>query len=528
MGDRTRLRRLAPLLLLVWWLTPSLSLARPLVVASKKFPENALLAEALAQLLEQRGLSVERKLNMGNTALVFENLKHGNVDVYPEYSGTAQQFLSASHEIEQRTPAAVRRFVEAELRRRHELFWGPPLGFNNTYAIAVRAKLAQQHQLETISDLAAFSHQGGLRFVFTHEFLARQDGWKPLAKRYDLKAEPRAVEHGIAYELLATSQADAMEVYSTEGLIAVNDVVLLQDDLRHFPPYDAAYVYGSAVGTNADALMAINSLAGRLTDERMRQLNHLVEVEGRSIPLVANQLLSEERLLAKSAMTQPAATGKAGFWRLLETQPDLLLSRIRQHLWLTLLALMASACVGIPLGYGATRKRWLGFVSLSGANIVQTVPSLALLVFMIPVATLLSRLTSGLADAMELAALGSLFLYGVLPIIRNTKDGLQAVDPAITDAATGLGMDRAQIARQVLLPLAAPFIIAGLRTSVVIGTGAATLAAFIGAGGLGEAIISGLAVQNYAEVLTGAVPAALLAIAFDAGFALLQRRFRYP
>lgn len=526
--------------------SPSLAATQPVVVASKKFPESVLIGEILAQLLEARGVPVERKLRMGNTALVFENLKHGNVHIYPEYTGTAKQFVAPdatsvakanAEKPDPNLPADIRRLVESELQTRFGLTWGPPLGFNNTYALAVRNEFAKQHGLRSVSELARLSQTTGVRFVSTHEFLARNDGWSPLSAFYNLKGAPRGVEHGIAYELLAKGEADVTEVYATEGLIAANDVTVLEDDRRFFPPYDAAFLYGQRVAGDAVVVGAILSLADRFSDARMRALNQLVEVKGQDEAEVAKQFLRSEQLVrdARAIHSGDSRVGSLtessappGFWKLLTSERGKVLQRIGQHLWLTLIALATSATVGIPLGYFATRRKWLSALALGGSNIVQTIPSLALLVFMIPAATALGRTTSAWADAMEIAALLALFLYGLLPIVRNTKDGIIGVDSAVVDAARGLGMNPRQIAAHVLLPLAAPFIVAGLRTSAVIGTGSATLAAFIGAGGLGEAIISGLSVQNYGEVLTGAVPAAGLAMLFDAGFGLLQLKFKRP
>ena len=510
------------LVLLVLLLTAPAA-GKPLVIASKKFPENVLLAELLAQLSEARGIEVERRYNLGNTALVYDNLRQGNVDVYPEYTGTAQQFLDLTPASE---PATVRRNVTSALLARESLTWGPPLGFNNTYVLAARADFAKKHSLETMSDLAKLSRKAdALRMVTTHEFLARTDGFPALAKRYGIEGRPRGVEHGLAFELLRDNLADVTEVYSTEGLIHAYPLTLLRDDQGFFPPYEAAFLYSPRFAESAVAVGAVASLAGRLGDTTMRRLNHQVEVQGVPHAEVARQFLVAEQLVKDSAATAAPTTPHVsrktlGFFGLLKADQALVWKRFWEHLWLTLVALLASSAVGIPLGYLATRRRWLSSLALGGSGLVQTVPGLAMLVFMIPLATALGRWLQ--TDAMRAAALIVLFLYGLLPIVRNTKQGVQGVDSAVLDAASGLGMTRWQRLRHVELPLALPYILAGVRTSAVIGTGAATLAAFIGAGGLGEAIISGLSVQNYDEVLTGAVPAAALALLLDGGFGLLQ------
>lgn len=484
------------------------------VVASKKFPESALLAEILAQRLENQGLTVERRLDLGNTAVVFESLRHDTVDVYPEYSGTAVEFLGVAAN----TPRErVRQSVEAVLRRDFDLCWGPPLGFENSYALAAREAFAQAHSLETVSDLAQLVDQSGARLGFTHEFLARADGWPGLAKAYGMHAEPKGVEHGMAYTLIDEGELDVTEVYTTEGLLHAHPLRVLRDDRGFFPPYEAAFLYGPKVARSSTALGAIVALAGRFDQATMQRLNFAVEVEHRPIPDVASEWLAKQGL--GSAQQQPGPLRqRAGFWDFM-AQPKTW-SRVVRHVWLTCLAVLFGMLVGIPLGVAATRNKTFAGVVLGVASTLQTIPSLALLVLVIPLATFVATLTH--ADAMVVAALVALFAYSLLPIIRNTKEGLAQVDRAVIDAATGVGMSPWQRLRWVLVPLAAPFLFAGVRTATVIATGSATLAAFIGAGGLGEAIISGLSVQNYGEVLSGAVPAALLALGFDAGLGALQ------
>lgn len=498
------------------------SAAERLVVGSKKFPESALLGEMLAQALERRGVAVERRFNLGNTSVAFEALKRGSIDVYPEYSGTALGLMGLDRE---RTPesqavAVVRR----ELYDRHALVWGPPLGFDNSYAVAVREDFARKHRLRTLSDLASLSRTAPVRFAVSHEFLGREDGYRALARRYGLVGEPESVEHGISYQLLSGGQSDAIDVYTTEGLIFEHRLVVLGDDAGFFPRYEAAYVFARKLERDPRFLACLTELSGTLDDRVMRALNRSVEVEGVPPARVARDFLARAGTAAEPARL---LRKELGFFELLAHDRQAIGGHLVRHLQLTLMAMTLCLLVGLPLGYAATRSGWAASLALGTSGALQTIPSLALLVFAIPiVAALFTPLGLG-ALVLEGAALFALFLYALLPVVRNTKEGLEGVDPAVVEAARGVGMTERQVLGWVRFPLALPVILAGVRTSFVITVGGATLAAFVGAGGLGVPIITGLSVQNFAEVWTGAVPAAALALGSDGAFGLLQRWLRF-
>jgi osmoprotectant transport system permease protein len=496
--------------------------SQPLVVASKKFPESTLLAEILAQALEQRGVRVERRMNLGNTAVAFEALERGSIDVYPEYSGTALGLMNVdrSRALQQPVSQLLRRL----LAQRHSLFWGPELGFNNSYALAVPEAFAKQHELQTLSDLARHSQQRALSAAFSHEFLAREDGYRPLAKRYGLKLTTRGTEHGVAYQLIASGKVDTIDVYSTEGLIAEHKLRVLADDAHFFPPYAAAFMYGPRVAENPAAIGAINDLSGTLSDERMRKLNHALEVESKPLANVARGFWGSTTQGGTNNAPAGVARKRLSFWQLVVVDRDVLLGHLRRHLELTLLAMLLCVAIGVPLGYAASRSTLGATLSLGVSGILQTIPSLALLVLAIPLAAMLLTPLGQGNLALEAAALLSMFFYSLLPVVRNTKEGLVGINPAIIEAATGTGMTPRQVLCWVKLPLALPVILAGVRTAFVITIGTATLAAFVGAGGLGVPIISGLSIQNFTEVWTGAVPAALLALVSDALFSLVQKR----
>ncbi|MEM6455772.1 MAG: glycine betaine ABC transporter substrate-binding protein [Acidobacteriota bacterium] len=487
-----------------------------IVVGSKSFTESRVLGEILAQRIEAVGgarVAVERRANLGGTMIVFRALEAGDIDLYAEYSGTAWATI-LGETAPARDPLRTYLEVQRRLAAQHDLAWRLPLGFSNTYAIAVREAVAARLNLTRISDLAA--RGGDLRSGWSHEFLEREDGYPGLAAAYGLDlAEVRGMEHGLAYEALRSGRIDVTDAYSTDGKLQRFPVRVLEDDRGFFPPYDCAPVVRQAT-LDAHPWLgpALDALAYRLSATRMQQLNDAVESGGRSARDVARDFLAAEGLLGDGAADGRAREATAGDSDRRRDAPLLAFARSRlaptlgltaQHLLLTGVAVVLAVLVAVPLGVLLTRRRALAGPVLQFAGVLQTVPSLALLAFMIPVL--------GLGAP---AAIAALFLYALLPIVRNTTTGIDGVDPALRDAAIGMGLrDRERLMR-VELPLALPTIMAGIRTATVISIGVATLAAFIGAGGLGDPIVTGLQLNDTRLILSGALPAALLAIVADA------------
>jgi osmoprotectant transport system permease protein len=188
-----------------------------------------------------------------------------------------------------------------------------------------------------------------------------------------------------------------------------------------------------------------------------------------------------------------------------------------QHVVLVMASTLIAIAIGVPVGVALTRRPRLARPVLGFANVVQTIPSLALFGFLIPI-----PLLGGIGARTAIVAL---VVYSLLPILRNTHAGIASVDPAVTEAASGLGMTPGQRLRWVELPLALPVVLAGVRIAVVVGIGLATIAAAIGAGGLGVLIFRGVATVDHRLILAGAIPAALLALAFDFGLGLAERRW---
>jgi osmoprotectant transport system permease protein len=461
-----------------------------IVVASKRFNESYILAEMMCQLLETGGFSVERRFGLGGTLVCFEAISHGEIDVYPEYSGTLEQAVLKSDRRIDYDELASR------LRKEYELELLSPFGFNNTYAIAVRQDTAKRLHLRTIGDLAA---RPELRFAFTHEFLNRKDGWPGVARTYGLTATPVGIEHELAYEAMSAGRVDVTDVYSTDGDIEMHHLVLLEDDKGFFPSYLAApLVRASIDGAVRDRL---NALAGRIDDETMRHLNALVIIEGKTFAEVAHGYLQETGLVEGGSVSSRVSS----FW------PQLL-RRTITHLKLTFIALLAGIFIAVPLGAAVFRTRRLARPVIYIAGILQTIPSIALLALMIP-----------LFGIGATPAIVALFLYALLPILRNTAAALFSIDPVLRRVAVGMGLNGWQRLRHVEIPLATPTILAGIKTAAVINIGTATLAAFIGAGGLGEPIVTGLALNNTGLILEGAIPAAILAVLTELLFELLER-----
>jgi osmoprotectant transport system permease protein len=469
-------------------------------IGSKRFTESYILAHVLAQTAQTATTTangnsgkVEVLAGLGNTAIVYAALQVGNIDLYPEYAGTIDQGI-----LKNKTPSSL-----ASLREQLKplgLGVDIALGFNNGYALAMRADRAQALGVRTLSDLAAHPT---LRLGLSNEFIGRADGWPGLAKRYGLPQQPTGLDHGLAYDALSGGQTDVIDIYSTDAKIAHLGLLVLQDDGAYFPRYDAVVLYRLDVPQRfPDAWRALQGLAGSIDEPAMIAMNAKAELQGKSFEVIATEHLSP------SAKTAAAA---AGFWGKL-WGPDLLRLSL-QHLNLVLSSVGLASLIGLPLAMlVAPRARVRGLL-LGFCGLLQTVPSLALLAVLI---AWVERIGS-------LPAMLALTLYALLPIMRNTCTGLAEVPAGLKQASVALGMTHWQSLRLIELPLALPLVLAGIRTATSIAVGTATIAAFIGAGGLGERIVTGLALNDRELLLAGALPAAALALLFEVAFAALAR-----
>jgi len=447
--------------------------------------------------------------------VAFSALQRDAIDVYPEYTGTG--LLAILHDSLAdslaRDPRAVYEHVARVSAQRFGVRWLPPLGFQNTYAVAVRRATAEKYHLRSLSDLARESPL--LVAGFTPDFIGRADGLPGLERVYGLRLRAvRPLAPAVKYQALAAAAVDVVDGYSTDGLLARYDLVTLTDDLHFFPPYEAAALVSPRLAReDPDAVAVLTLLSGRLTESHMRNLNRRVEVDGENVHRVAQDALDDLGLTHARGNAEPTASGSsAGFWDYLWQQRAQLAALTLRHLFLVAAALAAAVLIAIPLGLGLERARSAAEPTVRLLGAIQTVPSIAMLAFMIPLL--------GIGTAPALVAL---WLYALYPIARNTYTGVRDADPAAVEAAEALGATPVQRLLMVRLPLAAPVIMAGVRTAAVITVGAATLAAFIGAGGLGEPIVAGLALADTRMVLSGALPAAVLALLVDGALALVER-----
>ncbi len=265
-----------------------------IVVGAKNFTESDLLAEIVSQQIERRtGLRVERRLHLGGTFVCHRAITAGQIDLYVEYSGTA--FTAILKQAPLTDPDSVWRSVAAEYARRFRLTWTAPFGFDNTFAILVRRADADRYALKRVSDLARASPPRRWRAGFGYEFLERADGFEGLRRVYGLTfaGPPTAMDLGLTYRALAEGRADVIAGNSTDGQIAALGLVALADDRRYFPPYQAAPVVRSAVLARYPAVAtALAELGGTISDDEMRRLNALADVEHRDIRELAREWLA--------------------------------------------------------------------------------------------------------------------------------------------------------------------------------------------------------------------------------------------
>lgn len=483
--------------------------ADDIVIGSKSFTENRILGEIMAQELEDNtDLNVIRRINLGGTMVVGTALKSGEIDVYPEYTGTAWALhLGIKEPVRDSLKAYLR--VKQEYERRFDVTWLQPFGFYNSYALAVTEETGEALNLKRVSDL--IPHMSELRAGFSLEFLNREDGYPGLSKSYGFSfSDVRGVEHGLIYTALDAGQIDLMDTWTTDGKLQKFNVRLLEDDRHFFPPYDCAPIVRlPVVRDHPEVRDVLNRFAFSISNELMQKLNYRVELEERSYADVARGLRAELGLIDQATEEKTPAKRETGqrrtsFAAYMIAQSPKTLRLTIDHLLLTGQAVILAVLFAIPLGIVLTRFHSLSGPVLGITGIVQTIPSLALLAFFIPI--------FGLGVPSAIAAL---FLYALLPIVRNTYTGIRNVAPELIEAARGMGLTDMQILRLVELPLAARTIMAGIRTATVISVGVATLAAFIGAGGLGQPIVTGLQLNRTYVVLSGAIPAGVLAILLD-------------
>lgn len=469
-------------------------------VGSKRFTESRVLGELGVLVAKSAELEAEPRIEFGGTMLAWNALRTGAIDLYPDYTGTIINEILAGETIDSEARLA-------EVLETHGVRSTAPLGFNNTYAIGMREDRATELGIERISDLA---RHPDLRLGFTNEFMNRADGWPGLQEQYGLpQTEVRGLDHDVAYRALESDALDVMDLYSTDAEIAYYGLRVLEDDRGYFPRYDAVFLYRSELELNAPALTrALQALSGKISPAEMVAMNARAKLD-----LVPEAVVAADFARDKLGF-QFTATGE-------QSLASRLWQRTREHLLLVLISLFAAIVVAIPLGILSAKRAGLGQVVLSLTGVLQTIPSLALLVVMIPLLKLLGAPSAYLIGSAP--AILALFLYGLLPIVRNTYQGLKDIPPQLADAAEALGLPASTKLRRIELPLASRAILAGIKTSAVINVGTATLGALIGAGGYGQPILTGITLDDTALILEGAIPAALLALVIQALFEVAER-----
>jgi len=469
-------------------LVPMLTQASPVRIGSKVFTESVILGELAKAIAGQAGVDAVHQRELGGTSILWKALQQGDIDVYSEYTGTITHELLKNVAPDADIPTLRERLKPLGIGITNSL------GFNNTYAIGMLADKAAQLHISKLSDLAAHPD---LRFGFSNEFIDRTDGWPGIRQRYGLpQTQVRGLDHALAYRAVASNAVDAIDLYSTDAEIPYYHLRTLDDDRHYFPRYEAVYLYRLALVKSAPAFVtALQKLAGRIDENTMRQMNAKVKL----------QRAKEDVVVAAFLGIRADTSADAGLWsRLLQTSID--------HIKLVVLSLGMAVLLAIPLGILAARLKRLGQLVIGLTGILQTVPSLAMFVFMIPI--------FGIGTWPAIAAL---FLYSLLPIVRNTHAGLVGIAPELRESAAALGLPRGVRLRRVELPLATRSILAGIKTAAVINVGTATLAALIGAGGYGQPILTGIRLDNISLILEGAIPAALLALLAQGLFEGIER-----
>jgi len=464
---------------------------RPVLrVGSKAFTESVILGELVTQIASAQGLRATYRRQLGGTKILWAALLGREIDVYPEYTGTIAEEIFSGAGL--RGDEAIRK----ALAERGVQMSGS-LGFNDTYAIGMPEQLAERLGIQKISDLAKHPE---LKLGFSNEFISRRDGWPLLRDRYRLpQREVRGIDHDLAYRALESGAIQATDLYSTDAEILYYHLRVLEDDQHVFPEYNAVLLYRTDLELKApEATSAFLELVGRISAPEMMAMNARAKLER-----VPESRVAADFLAAKLGLHTVVSE---------ETVASRILQNLRQHLFLVTISLLAAIAVALPLGVVCTRFPGVGQLILSVVGIIQTIPSLALLVFMIPFL--------GIGSKPSIVAL---FLYSLLPIVRNTASGLQNIPIEVRESAQALGLPGAERLRRIELPMASPAILAGIKTSAVINVGTATLGALIGAGGFGQPILTGIRLNDVGLILQGAIPAAVLALLVQGLFEVAER-----
>jgi len=484
------------IMVLLFLSVQSLAESEPqLQVGSKKFTESVILGDILTLWIESAGLEVNHLRELGGTRVLWNGLVAGDLDIYPEYTGTLEKEIFRQVDIHSQSILDSLALIEG-------VKIVAQFGFNNTYALGVKKETAERYHLSKISDLR---DHADLVFGFTNEFMDRGDGWPGLQAAYQLpQTHVRGLDHDLAYRGLEAGSVDVIDLYSTDAEIAYYHLVILEDDLHYFPKYMAVILARKSVlDAYPDLENHLKRLDHRIRNQDMVAMNSAVKLDRQP----------ERQVAAKFLLTEFGIQTEAK----IQTRFDRIGTRTIEHLGLVVLSLTLAILIALPLGILSAKFPRFGQITLSIVGIIQTLPSLALLVFMIPL--------FGIGSTPAVVAL---FLYSLLPIVRNTHSGLIGIPAPLRESAFALGLSPAFQLRHVELPLALPFILAGIKTAAVLNVGIATIGALIGAGGYGQLILTGIRLDNMGLILEGAIPAAVMALLVQGVFDILEQMWVSP
>jgi osmoprotectant transport system permease protein len=457
-------------------------------IGSKASIENIVLGELLTHLARAAGAKAEHRSALGGTQIAYQALLKGEIDVYTEYTGTLEKEILEDEHI--RTPQQLR-----DALTKRGLAMSESLGFSNPYAIGLTDRRASELNISKISDLARPEH-AGLKLAFSEEFVHRPDGWGGLKAEYNLPQTPKTMDHNLAYHGVVAGSIDVTDFYATDAEIQYYQLRTLEDDHGYFPSYHCVLLYRQSFAEQSpEILAALKRLEGAIGNTSMMEMNARAKIDHISPTKVAADFATS-KLGMKIALPRPASQ---------------MLIYTREHLYLVCISLAAAVAVALPLGIWSYKWPRLGHAILGIVGVVQTLPSMAVLVFMIP-----------LLGIGPKPAIVALFLYSLLPIVRGTVTGLREIPTNLKESAIVLGLTSRARLWLVELPMASRSILAGIKTAAVINVGTATIGALIGAGGYGAPILSGLRLNDVSLILQGAVPAALMALLAQAGFEAVE------
>lgn len=497
---------------LLGWLATTLlfssqTQAAPLVLATKSFTEQHILSAMTVQYLQKKGFQVQPQTNIA--AVISRNaMVNKQIDITWEYTGTS---LIIFNRIDKRMSPQETYDTVKRLDAKLGLVWLKPADMNNTYAFAMQRKRAESENITTISQMVAKIEQvrqndpdHNWMLGLDLEFAGRSDGMKPLQQAYQMQLDRpqiRQMDPGLVYNAVRDGLVDAGLVYTTDGRVKGFDLKVLEDDKGFFPSYAVTPVVRKEVlEANPGLDDALNTLSGLLNNDVISTLNAQVDIEHRTPQQVAHQFLQDKGLLSGAPMdTIHYMLDNAGY----------LASLTFQHLWLVALAVGLAIIIGVPLGVLIVRHKWLATPVLGAATLLLTIPSIALFGLMIPLFSLIGH---GIG---VLPAVTAVFLYSLLPIVRNTHTALDSLPPGLREAGRGIGMTFWQRLRWVEIPMALPVIFGGIRTAVVMNIGVMAIAAVIGAGGLGLLLLNGISGSDIRMLIAGALMICLLAIVLD-------------